>query len=133
MAGLYSYYFKKIDYLQVFDYVPWQENEVLGNLEKHYGWENSTETKNTWRIGDASAPFYNYLYFYFAGFTENDVYLSNLIRNGQISRQQALIRLQEDNLPNAAGFYRYCELIGLDPRTVLSRIHEFKGFVDLAK
>jgi len=133
MAGLYSYYFKKIDYLQVFDYVPWQEDEVLGNLQKRYGWESSTETKNTWRIGDASAPFYNYLYYYFAGFTENDVYLSNLIRDGQISRQQALIRLQGDNLPNALGFYRYCELIGLDASTVLRRIHEFKGFVDLVK
>jgi hypothetical protein len=133
MAGLYSYYFKKIDYLQVFDYVPWQEDEVLGNLQKHYGWESSTETKNTWRIGDASAPFYNYLYYYFAGFTENDVYLSNLIRDGQISRQQALIRLQEDNLPNAVGFYKYCELIRLDPVIVLKRVHEFKGFADLFK
>ena len=131
MAGLYSYYFKKIDYLQVFDYVPWQESEVLGNLQKHYGWESSTETKNTWRIGDASAPFYNYLYFYFAGFTENDVYLSNLIRDGQISRNQALIRLQEDNLPNPTGFYKYCELIGLDPVTVIKRVHEFKAFADV--
>lgn len=131
MAGLYSYYFKKIDYLQVFDYVPWQESEVLGNLQKHYGWESSTETKNTWRIGDASAPFYNYLYFFFAGFTENDVYLSNLIRDGQISRNQALIRLQEDNLPNPTGFYKYCELIGLDPVTVIERVHEFKAFADV--
>jgi asparagine synthetase B (glutamine-hydrolysing) len=130
MAGLQSYYFKKIDYLQVFDYVPWQENEVLGNLQKYYGWESSTETKNTWRIGDASAPFYNYLYFYFAGFTENDVYLSNLIRDGQISRDQALIRLEEDNLPNSAGFFNYCELIGLDPVTVIKRVHEFKAFAD---
>ena len=131
MAGLYSYYFKKIDYLQVFDYVPWQESEVLGNLQKHYGWESSAETKNTWRIGDASAPFYNYLYFYFAGFTENDVYLSNLIRDGQISRNQGLIRLQEDNLPNPTGFYKYCELIGLDPVTVIKRVHEFKAFADV--
>jgi hypothetical protein len=130
MAGLYSYYFKKIDYLQVFDYVPWKENEVVGNLQKHYGWESSLETKNTWRIGDASAPFYNYLYFYFAGFTENDVYLSNLIRDGQISRDQALIRLREDNLPNPTGFYKYCELIGLDPVTVIKRVHEFKAFAD---
>jgi asparagine synthetase B (glutamine-hydrolysing) len=130
MAGLYSYYFKKIDYLQVFDYVPWKENEVIGNLQKHYGWESSLETKNTWRIGDASAPFYNYLYFYFAGFTENDVYLSNLIRDGQISRDQALIRLREDNLSNPAGFYKYCELIGLDPVTVIKRVHEFKAFAD---
>ena len=133
MAGLQSYYFKKIDYLQVFDYVPWQENEVLGTLQKHYGWESSTETKNTWRIGDASAPFYNYLYYYFAGFTENDVYLSNLIRDGQISRDQALIRLQEDNMPNPTGFYKYCELIGLDPVTVIKRVHEFKAFADLVK
>ncbi len=131
MAGLYSYYFKKINYLQVFDYIPWKEKEVIENLEMQYGWESSLETKNTWRIGDASAPFYNYLYLYFAGFTENDVYLSNLIRDGQITREEALARLCEDNLPNAVGFYKYCELIGLDPQTVLRRIHEFKGFVDL--
>ena len=131
MAGLYSYYFKKIDYLQVFDYFPWKEKEVIENLEKRYGWESSRETKNTWRIGDASAPFYNYLYLYFAGFTENDVYLSNLIRDGQITRQEALARLRDDNLPNAIGFYKYCELIGLDPQVVLRRIHEFKGFADL--
>ena len=130
MAGLYSHYFKKIDYLQVFDYIPWKEDEVIGNLERRYGWESSIETKNTWRIGDASAPFYNYLYLYFAGFTENDVYLSNLIRDGQISRHQALNRLQEDNLPNPAGFYKYCELIGLDPVDIIKRVHEFKAFAD---
>jgi len=130
LAGLYSYYFKKIDYLQVFDYVPWKENDVIQCLQKLYGWEGSAETKNTWRIGDASAPFYNYLYYYFAGFTENDVYLSNLIRDGQISRHQALNRLQEDNLPNAAGFYKYCELISLNPVDIIKRVHEFKAFAD---
>ena len=41
MASLYSHYFKKIDYLQVFDCVPWKEDEVIGNLERRYGWGSS--------------------------------------------------------------------------------------------
>lgn len=130
LAGLYSYYFKKMDYLQVFDYIPWKEEEVLVALQEQYGWERSMDTKNTWRIGDASAPFYNYLYLYFAGFTENDVYLSNLIRDGQISRTQALVRLYEYNFPDTVGFIKYCELIGLDAQTVLNRVHSFRGFAD---
>ena len=120
-----------MDFLQLFDYVIWNEKTVLSTLFDGYGWETSTHSSNTWRIGDASAPFYNYLYFYFAGLTENDVYLSNLIRDGQISRNQALIRLQEDNLPNPTGFYKYCELIGLDPVTVIKRVHEFNAFADV--
>ena len=130
LAGLYSYYFAKMDYLQVFDYIPWKEEEVIRTLQDLYGWEGSTDSKNTWRIGDASAPFYNYLYLYFAGFTENDVYLSNLIRDGQISRAQALVRLQEYNPPDSSGFIKYCDLIGLDAQTILDRVHSFKGFAD---
>ena len=119
-----------MDYLQVFDYIPWREEEVIRTLQDKYGWEGSTDTKNTWRIGDASAPFYNYLYLYFAGFTENDVYLSNLIRDGQISRAQALVRLQEYNHPDSSGFMKYCDLIGLDAQTILNQAHSFRGFAD---
>ena len=128
LSGYYSYYFRKKDYLQIFDYISWNELEVVSKLRDQYGWENSTAVKNTWRIGDASAPFYNYVYSYFSGFTENDVYLSNLVRDGQILREDAIKLVVEYNSPDEEGFIKYCALIGLSPLYVLERILQTKGY-----
>ena len=123
-------YLKKMDYLQLFDYVKWDERSVLSTLFDDYGWETSKHSSNTWRIGDASAPFYNYIYFYFSGLTENDVYLSNLIRDGQVSREKALGLVEDFNSGDEIGFIAYCNLIGLDANLVLKRIHRNPGLVD---
>jgi asparagine synthetase B (glutamine-hydrolysing) len=130
LSGYYSYYMRKIDYLQLYDYINWNEQETLSKIKSEYGWESSAHTKNSWRIGDASAPFYNYLYSYFAGFTENDVYLSNLIREKQITREHAMELILDYNFPDEHGFLTYCELIGLDPYLVLSQIHKSRGFTE---
>ena len=129
ISGYYSYYLKKMDYLQLFDYVKWNEGTVLSTLFDNYGWETSKHSSNTWRIGDASAPFYNYIYFYFSGLTENDVYLSNLIRDGQVSREKALHLVEDFNKGDEIGFTSYCNLIGLDANLVLKEIHKNPGLV----
>jgi len=130
ISGYYSYYLKKMDYLQLFDYVKWNEESVLSSLFDDYGWETSKHSSNTWRIGDASAPFYNYIYFYFSGLTENDVYLSNLIRDGQVSREKALVLAENFNKGDEIGFASYCNLIGLDAKLVLKEIHKKQGLVE---
>lgn len=130
LSGYHSYYFRKKDYLQIFDYINWNENEVVSKIKSQYGWENSPTMTNTWRIGDASAPFYNYVYSYFAGFNENDVYLSNLIRDGQIDRDEAVRLLEEYNLPDEVGFAKYCELIGLSPKSVIDKIFKSEGYFE---
>jgi glucosamine--fructose-6-phosphate aminotransferase (isomerizing) len=129
ISGYYSYYLKKMDYLQIFDYVKWDEGSVLSTLFDDYGWETSKHSSNTWRIGDASAPFYNYLYFYFSGLTENDVYLSNLVRDGQVSREKALDLVENFNKGDEIGFLSYCRLIGLDANLVLRQIHKNPGLL----
>jgi glucosamine--fructose-6-phosphate aminotransferase (isomerizing) len=129
ISGYYSYYLKKMDYLQIFDYVKWDEGSVLSTLFNDYGWETSKHSSNTWRIGDASAPFYNYIYFYFSGLTENDVYLSNLVRDGQVSREMALDLVENFNKGDEIGFLSYCKLIGLDANLVLKQIHKNPGLL----
>ena len=41
-------------------------------------------------IGDGTAAFYNYVYQTIAGFTEHDTFRSNQIREGMITREQAM-------------------------------------------
>lgn len=46
------------------------------------------DTNTTWRIGDGTAAFYNYVYYTVAGFTEHDTFRSNQIREGQMTREE---------------------------------------------
>ena len=55
-----------------------------------YDWEYAPDTTTSWRVGDGTAAFYNYVNYIMAGFTEHDTFRSNQIREGQISRDEAL-------------------------------------------
>ena len=70
----YRSFTKKKDYFHIFDYWKWDENEVNKVLIDNYDWEIATDTKTTWRIGDGTAAFYNYIYYTVAGFTEHDTF-----------------------------------------------------------
>lgn len=119
-----SYYFIPHDYLQFFDYVNWNEEEINTVLRHEYDWELAPDAETTWRIGDGTAPFYNYIYFVVAGFTENDAFRSNQVREGVIDRNEALRLAARDNYPRHESMRWYFDTIGLDMNNTLARIHE---------
>jgi glutamine---fructose-6-phosphate transaminase (isomerizing) len=104
---------KKRDYFHVFDYMNWDEKTVDETLS-NYGFETAIDTKSTWRIGDGTAAFYNYIYYTVAGFSEHDTFRSNQIREGLISREVALRLVSEENKPRYENIKWYLEAIGLD-------------------
>ena len=112
---------KKTAYFQLFDFLPWREEEVEKTLDS-YGWERANDTSTTWRIGDGTAAFYNYIFFALAGFTEHDTLRSNQIREGHISREMALRSVAEENQPRYESIKWYLDAIGLDFYQVLGRI-----------
>ena len=63
LAYMY-YYMKGRDYLLLFDYIEWEEEKIIATIKDTYDWEGSVEGNSTWRIGDGTAPFYNYIYLY---------------------------------------------------------------------
>ena len=66
-----------------------------------YGWERAVDTSSTWRLGDATAPFYNYIYYTVAGFTEHDTFRSNQIREGGNIKDQLKSGSLASNVINA--------------------------------
>ena len=119
----YRSYHKKKDYFHIFDYWRWDENVINNVLLNEYDWEMAEDTKTTWRIGDGTAAFYNYIYYTLAGFTEHDTFRSNQIREGQISRDEALNLVQDENKPRYPNLQWYLDTIGLDFESVISRIN----------
>jgi hypothetical protein len=109
-----AYYVMGHKNINIFDYIPWIESEVDDILIKGYGWETDPGTKTTWRIGDGTAAFYNYIYYMVAGFTENDTFRSNQIREGLITREEALIKIEIENQPRWDSIQWYCNTIGID-------------------
>jgi glucosamine--fructose-6-phosphate aminotransferase (isomerizing) len=112
----------KADYYHLFDYWRWDESEIEDCLDE-YGWERATDTSTTWRIGDGTAAFYNYVYHRVAGFSEHDTFRSNQIREGDISREAALNLAKIENLPRYENISWYLEVLNLDFDEVIRTVN----------
>lgn len=119
----YRSFHKKKDYFHVYDYWKWDENEISNLLINEYNWEVAPDTKSTWRIGDGTAAFYNYVYYTLAGFTEHDTFRSNQIREGQMTRDEALRLVEIENQPRYPNIKWYLDVLGMDFERVIKIIN----------
>ena len=117
-------YFIDHDFFFLFDYFDWEEKKVQNTIENEFDWEVGLENVTSWRNGDGTAPFYNYIYHTFAGFTENDTFRSNQIRSGRIGRDDALNKVQIENQPRWTSLKEYFSILNLDPDIYINRINE---------
>ena len=113
---------KKSDYYHLFDYWKWDEKLTDMTLSK-YDWELAPDTNTTWRIGDGTAAFYNYIYYQVAGFTEHDTFRSNQIREGDLTRDQALELVRDENKPRYQNLRWYLDTIDMDFISVIKAIN----------
>jgi len=58
-----------------------------------------------------------------AGFTEYDTFRSNQIREGQLSREQALLLVAEENQPRYQNIKWYLDALDMDFDTVIKTIN----------
>ena len=118
----YRSFLKRSDYFHIFDYWTWEENLVDQTLAL-YDWEKAVDTSTTWRIGDGTAALYNYIYYTVAGFSEHDTFRSNQIREGQITREQALQKVHEENQPRYPNIKWYLDSIGMEFAPVINEVN----------
>ena len=119
----YRSFTEKKNYFHIYDYWRWEEKTVDRTLAE-YDWELAPDTKATWRIGDGTAAFYNYIYYTVAGFTEHDTFRSNQIREGDLTRDEALKHVQEENTPRYPNIKWYLDAIGFDFKSTIKAINQ---------
>ena len=119
----YRSFTEKQDYYHIFDYWSWDEKIVNETLINQYDWETAIDTSTTWRIGDGTAGFYNYVYYTVAGFTEHDTFRSNQIREGQLTREKALELVENENQPRYQNIRWYLDALGLDFEEVINIVN----------
>lgn len=111
------------DYYHLFNYYRWDANEINDLLINEYKWETTLDTNTTWRIGDGTASFYNYIYHTVAGFSEIDTFRSNQIREGMIIREEGLKLIEDENKPRYETLRWYLEIVGLDFAEVIKAVN----------
>jgi glucosamine--fructose-6-phosphate aminotransferase (isomerizing) len=72
------------------------------------------DTKSSWRIGDGTAGFYNYIYYSVAGFSEIDTFRSNQIREGMITREEGMKLIETENYPRYDTMKWYFDIVNVD-------------------
>ena len=112
------------DFLYLYEYLPWNEKEIERVLSKEYNWQaDSSYGKNQWRMGDGQTAFTNYIFYTVAGFSEFDNFRSNQIREGLISRSEALELVEQDNKPKWAALQYFASVVGINLDEILARIN----------
>lgn len=119
----YRSFNKRTDYYHIFDYWRWDEKTIDDTLLNEYDWERAPDTSTTWRIGDGTAAIYNYIYYTVAGFTEHDTFRSNQVREGDLTREQALEMVEDENRPRYPNIKWYLDAIGMDFADVIPVIN----------
>ena len=122
----YRSFMKKEDYFHIFDFWEWEEQIINETLINQYNWETAIDTPTTWRIGDGTAGFYNYVYYTAAGFTEHDTFRSNQIREGQLKRNEALALVEEENRPRYQNIRWYLDTLSLDFSETIKVVNKMK-------
>ena len=118
----YRSFTTKDDYFHIFDFWRWDERAVDQTLAQ-YDWERAPDTNTTWRIGDGTAAFYNYIYYTVAGFSEHDTFRSNQIREGELSREEALRLVADENRSRYPNIKWYLDAVGLDFQEVITAVN----------
>jgi len=129
----YRSFMEKEDYYHIFDYWTWEEKILNDTLINKYNWETAVDTSSTWRIGDGTAGFYNYVYYTVSGFTEHDTFRSNQIREGQMTRKKALELIEDENQPRYQNIKWYLDTLGLDFAEVINVVNSIPKIYNIEK
>jgi asparagine synthetase B (glutamine-hydrolysing) len=123
---LLAYYWSYLlpdDYVYLYRYLPWDEETILTTIKKEFDWELEKDTIATWRTDDGTAALYNYIYLTMAGFTEYDIIRSQQIREGKLSREEALNLVKEENRPRFISIEWYAQTVGVDVNRMITLIN----------
>ncbi len=88
---------KKITLADIFYYIPWKEQEIIARIKKEFGWEKPDYLDSTWRFDCQVALLKDLIYSKSFGITEKDDLYSKMVREGELTREEALKRLENEN------------------------------------
>lgn len=132
LGGAFVYFFESLQKpddvtpLGFYDYIYWNEKQVLSTVFNEAGWQGGADTTATWRIDDAAYPLIDYMYLKLVGFNEFVEFYSKLVREDQLSRSEALSRCASDSAPRIPSLQSVLEELGVTKEEVDKVLNEYR-------
>jgi hypothetical protein len=86
--------YKDMLVVRLFDYIKWNENEVESTIIDKLDWKKSTEVESSWRFDCRLDYVRRKMYASTVGVTELRDLFSKMIREGMLTREEAIVRLR---------------------------------------
>jgi hypothetical protein len=112
--------------VQLFKYIGWNEENILTLIQDELKWKTPACSRSSWRSDCEIHLLKQYLYRETLGFTKNDELLSGIIREGMITREEALRRLESDNMISQQFLIGLFDKWGLSFRDLDVALKEYK-------
>lgn len=88
--------FQDVDAIRIFDYLKWREKEIEQVITEQFGWEKSSDVASAWRFDCRLDYVRRLMYSSTIGVTELRDLFSKMIREGMMSREEAMMRLTKE-------------------------------------
>ena len=88
---------RDISRIDLFQYIEWHEDEILSRIRNELDWDSPHDLSGTWRFDCHVGHLKEFLYLETIGMTERDDLYSKMVRQGLMTRDEALIRLEREN------------------------------------
>ncbi len=88
---------RNIKSIYLFDYIEWDEQEALSRMKSELNWDYPCKFNSTWRFDCRVAHLKDFMYIKTLKMTERDDRYAKMVREGLITREDALLRLKEEN------------------------------------
>jgi len=100
--------------LQLFEYLPYDESEIMKVIQNELKWKKWGESRSAWRSDCKIGILKSYLYLKTVGFSKLDDLLSGLIRSGSMNREEGLTRLSQENFLNEKYIEEFVKELGVN-------------------
>jgi hypothetical protein len=95
-----------------YEYIDWNADVILNYIKENAGWKIPGE-KEDWHSDCLFNFFKEYMFLSMLGVSYTDAFLSNQIRHGLLSRDEAMRKLIESKHSNAVGIYEAMDVLGI--------------------
>ena len=90
--------YKDLTVVRLFDYLKWNEKEVMSTISDKLGWQKSPEVASPWRFDCRLDYVRRKMYAKTIGVSELRDLFSKMIREGQLTKDEALSRLSVEEI-----------------------------------
>lgn len=108
--------------IDLFHYIRWDENKIISRIQDELDWDYPRNLGSPWRFDCKIAHLKDFMYLKTLGITEKDDFYSKMIREGQITREEGLVRIENENRLHLDIIYDMFSKLGISNRNLEKEI-----------